>query len=402
MNIFNPMVSINNKQLILFIIVFSQFLCTSLWFASNGIMTDLIVDFNLQSTALGFVTSSVQLGFIVGTLVFAITSIVDRLSPSKLFFICAVLGALFNVGMIVPHQNLLSLLTLRFLTGFCLAGIYPVGMKIAADYFEKGLGRSLGFLVGALVLGTALPHILKDFFNAYPWELVVITTSLFAFIGGLCILLFVSDGPFRSPGASFQISQVLVSFKNATFKKAALGYFSHMWELYAFWAFVPFILNLYNQAFPEALIAVPLWSFVIIATGSLGCIVAGQLTPVFAIQTIARFSLFLSGMCCLLFPWILQQTSPFVLLSFMCVWGFFVIADSPMFSSLVALHALPSNKGTALTIVNCIGFSISIISIQALTYLTDMYSTPYVFYFLAIGPLLGLVALMKGRPIASL
>ena len=155
-----------NKILLLFVV--SQFCCTSLWFSGNAIITDLADAFQLTDGALGNLTSAVQFGFIIGTLVFAILTIADRFSPSKVFFISAITAALCNLGNILDSNNLMSLLTFRFLTGFFLAGIYPVGMKIAADYFKKGLGKSLGFLVGALVLGTAFPHLLKDVTSELP------------------------------------------------------------------------------------------------------------------------------------------------------------------------------------------------------------------------------------------
>jgi MFS family permease len=144
------------------IIVISQFCCTSLWFAGNGVMVDLVDNFNLNENALGHLTSAVQFGFISGTLIFALLTIADRFSPSKVFFISALLGALCNSLIIIESNVFLSLLLLRFLIGFFLAGIYPVGMKIAADYYDKKLGKSLGFLVGALVLGTSFPHLLRD------------------------------------------------------------------------------------------------------------------------------------------------------------------------------------------------------------------------------------------------
>ena len=172
---------------ILPIIVISQFFCTSLWFAGNGVMSSLVTTYKLPENALSLLTSAVQFGFITGTLTFALFTIADRFSPSKVFFISALLGALFNIGFILENQTLFSLISLRFFTGFFLAGIYPVGMKIATDYYQKGLGKSLGFLVGALVLGTALPHLLKDLFINLSWKIVLFTTSTLAVIGGLLI-----------------------------------------------------------------------------------------------------------------------------------------------------------------------------------------------------------------------
>jgi len=148
----------NVSKHVLPIIVISQFFCTSLWFAGNGIMSELTRSFALEQRALGYLTSMVQFGFILGTFIFALLSVADRFSPSKVFFVCALLGAIVNISIIWEGNTYASILTFRFFTGFFLAGIYPIGMKIAADYFEKGLGKSLGFLVGALVLGTALPH----------------------------------------------------------------------------------------------------------------------------------------------------------------------------------------------------------------------------------------------------
>ena len=157
------------KKHVLPIIVIAQFCCTSLWFASNGIITELIENFQLKNNALGHLTSAVQFGFISGTLIFAIFMLADRFSPSKIFAFSAFFGAVFNSSLILENNNLESLILLRFLTGFFLAGIYPIGMKIATDYYEKGLGKSLGFLVGALVLGTALPHLMNDLLNFISW-----------------------------------------------------------------------------------------------------------------------------------------------------------------------------------------------------------------------------------------
>ncbi len=153
-------------------IVLSQFLCTSLWFAGNAVIPDIIRDFNLESSFLGHLISAVQFGFISGTLVFALLTISDRYSPSVVFFVCSVLAALSNLMINFGNTTSFDLLLSRFLTGFFLAGIYPVGMKIASDHYQKGLGKSLGFLVGALVLGTSFPHLIKSVSADLPWKFV--------------------------------------------------------------------------------------------------------------------------------------------------------------------------------------------------------------------------------------
>jgi len=161
-------------------------------------MSDLVNAFNLESSALGHLTSAVQFGFIFGTLVFAIFTIADRFATSKVFFVSALLGAAFNLGTTLDNNTFTSLIFFRFMTGFFLAGIYPVGMKIAADYFQKGLGKSLGFLVGALVLGTAFPHLLKGIGAELPWKMILFITSGLATLGGLLMLILVPNGPFRT------------------------------------------------------------------------------------------------------------------------------------------------------------------------------------------------------------
>lgn len=376
---------------ILPVIVISQFFCTSLWFAGNGVMSDLINTFDLSFLALGYLTSAVQFGFIAGTFIFAFFSVADRFPPSKVFVTCAVLGAAFNLGMILENNDLDSLFLWRFLTGFSLAGIYPVGMKIAADHYQTDLGKSLGWLVGALVIGTAFPHLLKNYTGAedLPWKTVMIITSFMAVAGGFLILLLVPEGPYREAKKQKDFLALFRIFKIKEFRSAAFGYFGHMWELYAFWAFVPVILSSYNLLHPEANINISLLSFLIIGVGGLGCIMAGYISRQKGPKTTAATALFLSGCCCIISPLIFFQDSAGVLLSFLMFWGFMVVADSPLFSTLVAKTALAESRGTALTIVNCIGFSITIISIQLTTYLVTIMDPVYVFTVLAVGPAFG-------------
>ena len=385
----------NKVKWVLPIIVISQFCCTSLWFAGNGVMNDLVNSFQLNATALGYLTSSVQLGFIAGTLIFALLTIADRYSPSKVFFVCAIIGSLFNLGVIIENNTVFSLLSFRFLTGFFLAGIYPVGMKIAADYYQKGLGKSLGFLVGALVIGTAFPHLLKGLTIGFPWRVVIIFTSCLACLGGLLMLLFVPNGPYRKSNQKFDFSAWLKVFKIKKFRSAAFGYFGHMWELYAFWAFVPVILKNYSVTHPNVTFNIPILSFIIIGVGGIACVIGGYLSQLFGAKKIATTALLLSCICCLISPFLLSINYSPALIIFLIFWGMVVIADSPLFSTLVAQNALPESKGTALTIVNCIGFSITILSIQLINILNVSWNPKYVYIILAIGAILGLIALSK-------
>lgn len=390
---------IENKR-ILPVIVISQFLCTSLWFAGNAVLPDLVKSIDPGTGFLAHLTSAVQFGFIIGTLVFAVLSVSDRFSPSKVFFTCSLLAALTNMSITAEGVGSPGVLFLRFLTGFFLAGIYPVGMKIAADYFEKGLGRSLGFLVGALVLGTAFPYLLKTLTVGLPWKYVLLITSALSATGGMAVLLLVPDGPYRRRGGRMNLAGFAEVLKNTNFRSAAFGYFGHMWELYAFWAFLPIILEAYNFNL-RAEINVPLFSFLIIASGGIACVVSGVLSTSFGAKRIATISLMLSCLCCLLSPIFLFISSSFAFLSFLFFWGLFVVADSPLFSTLVARNAPEQSRGTSLTMVNCIGFSITIVSIQLLNFLSANFNSQYLYVFLAIGPLFGLVSLMSKDELVS-
>jgi len=378
---------------ILPIIVISQFCCTSLWFAGNAVLNDLIVSFTLNTNALENLTSAVQFGFIAGTFLFALFAIADRFSPSKVFFVCALLGALCNTCIIFDNNTLSTLLIIRFFTGFFLAGIYPVGMKIATDYYKKGLGTSLGFIVGALVLGTALPHLLKDSMQSFSWTTVLLSISSLATFGGCLLLLLVPNGPYRKKRTALDLSICFKLFKNTSFRKAAFGYFGHMWELYTFWAFVPILLKTYTKTYTNVQFNIPLLSFFIIGIGSIACILSSYAANKYGIKRIAFLTLLFSCFCCLATPFIFLIKNEAIFIVFLLFWGIVVIADSPLFSTLVAQKTPERDKGTALTIVNCIGFSITILSIQLISTLFHSTSSTFVFQILAIGPVLGLISL---------
>lgn len=375
----------------------SQFFCTSLWFAGNSVILDLVKDFNLEPIFLAHLTSAIQLGFISGTLIFAVFTISDRFSPSLVFFICSILAGLFNLGIAIPNIHSVEILLFRFLTGFFLAGIYPVGMKIASDYYQKGLGRSLGFLVGALVLGTAFPHLLKNLAVGLPWKYVVFATTSLSILGGLSILLFVPDGPYRKLSQKLNFIAFIDGFKNKGFRSASFGYFGHMWELYAFWTFLPVMINSYNNNYPEANLNVPLLSFFIIASGGLACVISGFISQSIGVKNTASIALFLSCLCCLFSPQFLFSETINLFLAFLFFWGLVVIADSPLFSTLVAQNSIEEFIGTSLTIVNCIGFSITIVSIQIVSFLSSTVNSQYLYLFLAPGPILGLIALLNRK-----
>lgn len=390
-------------KFVLPVIVISQFFCVSLWFAGNAIFPDLASSLQLGPGFLAQITSIVQFGFIAGTFFFALFAVSDRFSPSRVFFISSILAAITNLGICIPHLHTTGIFVCRFLTGFFLAGIYPVGMKIASDYYQKGLGRSLGFLVGALVLGTAFPHLLKNFTSGFAWQNVMYMTSALSVTGGILVVTLIPDGPYRSGAQKLKLNALFENFRQKNFRSVAFGYFGHMWELYTFWAFVPVMLAIFENANPEIDLNISFLSFLIIGSGSIACVAGGIISQYASVKRTATIALFLSFLCCLLSPLFLTGNNLPLFLVFMFFWAIVVIADSPLFSTLVAQHAAEASRGTSLTIVNCIGFSITILSIQFIELISREMNPAYLYLFLAIGPAIGLIALInkQSAPIQS-
>jgi MFS family permease len=375
----------------LILIVIAQFLGTSLWFAGNAAASEWesILQVNGITPTL---TMIVQLGFIVGTLIYAIASFADRYSPSQVFLISSILAALINLAIVFLPFGFTMLLVCRFLVGFFLAGIYPVGMKIAADYFEKGLGSALGFLVGALVLGTAFPFLLKGLEIGVSWQMILTATSILALIGGLIVWLAVPDGPFRKKSPKLDFGLIPRFAKNAKLKGAAGGYFGHMWELYTFWAFLPaLILTLRNPI--QTISYQSIWIFTIIAAGGISCAVGGIIAQKIGSEKVAIWSLVGSGLCGLILL-ISPEIPPILILPFLMIWGILVTADSPQFSTLVAQSVPAEERGTALTLVNSLGFGLTVISIYLTRSLTLFLEPKMALGLLFIGPVIG-VAIFK-------
>ncbi|NTS41558.1 MFS transporter [Flavisolibacter sp. BT320] len=371
----------------LFLLVFSQFAGTSVWFAGNAI-TDQIATRDAGAT----ITSFVQFGFIAGTLLFSLLAVADRFQAKNVFFYSSLLAAAANLLIVLFYKDAVMIKLLRLATGFFLAGIYPVGMKIAADVAPQKFGKALGWLVGALVLGTSFPHLVRSRLEGIHWEIVIITTSLLAALGGVLVLLFI---PLRKKQGNTTRPELLAAFalfKSSSFRSAAFGYFGHMWELYAFWAILPLLFTHLNILW-QTNVNVYWWSFLVIATGSAGCITGGYLSQWWGSKKVAATALLLSGACCAIFP-LIASLNLFLTFGLLLCWGFTVTADSPQFSALVAKAAPEKNRGTALTIVTSIGFAITIASILLLK---DgfLHHKEKALWLLLPGPVLGLFALRK-------
>ena len=364
-------------------IVIAQWMVTSLWFATNAVIGSMQELWG-TSGGEGIVTAAVQLGFIAGTLSFAVLGVADRFRAPTVFFVCALLGAAANLSVLIAPESFTFVLLLRFLVGFFLAGVYPVGMRIAAGWYAGGLGRALGFLVGALVLGTASPHLLRALGADWDWQLLVVGTSLLALAGGLLVWR-VPEGPHLARRGAVRFRGVLAAFRNPRFRASSFGYFGHMWELYAFWAFAPVWI-----ATRDLTDAGASWlALAVIAMGFLGCAGGGLLVERFGGGRVALGQLRVSGVCCLASPVMLYTPLP-VFATFLLVWGIAVAGDSPQFSALTAQFAPRDVVGSALTLVNSVGFAITTLSLSLLEWLQYAVGVEWLLLPLALGPLFGL------------
>ena len=378
---------------ILPILVLAQFEGTSLWFAFNAVMPDLQQQMGWPASAVGRLTSALQLGFIVGTLVFALLAIADRFSARRVFLFCALAGALCTLGALMRIASFTELLLWRAATGFFLAGIYPVGMKIASQWFPEGLGVALGWLVGALVLGSASAHGIRALSVELPWATVMISVALLAAAGGLILFMAIPEPPNDTASSKKLEWQALATiWTDWRVRASVLGYFGHMWELYTFWVLVPLILatQLNGQALSFA-------AFGVLGIGAVGCIGGGWLAKRWGSARVATIQLSLSGICCLLAPWLMSAPLIWFLL-WLAFWGMTAAGDSPQFSTLTASNAPKQAVGSVLTLTNCMGFALSIVSIELFTSLVQEHQLASLLPWLGIGPLLGIVAM---RPLLS-
>ena len=375
------------------LIVLAQMFGTSLWFSTNGVLKQIEQIWSLSTSDLGLLTNSVQFGFIIGTLLFSVTGFADKFKPSRIVMLCCFLGATSNALIVFEEISFTFVIFSRLVVGVALAGIYPIGMKLIISWNPQKAPNTLGLLVGMLVLGSSLPYLIRALGISFDWHYTIIITSGLCYIAGVTIYLM-GDGPhlvtYKKP--SFRLlDQVSELLRNRKYIASAVGYFGHMWELYAFWTCVPILIaiSVSQHEIDKQEFIISLLSFLIIGLGFISCVLGGILAKPFGSSRVASLSLALSLSICLIYP-LLGNLSFFLDLFLLMLWGFFVISDSPQFSAISASVCPKHLVGTALTTQNCVGFSISIITI----FLTTHYHESLGLYFVWIllpGPILGLI-----------
>jgi MFS family permease len=357
-------------------------LAGSIWFSGTAAIPTLRELWALGDAQAAWLTVSVQLGFITGTFLYSILNLADVFNARRVFLVSALLGAAFNAAFAWTATGLGSALLFRFLAGITLAGVYPVGMKIVASWFREGLGWRLGVLVGALALGTASPYLVQALGVGRDWRTLAGVASLAAVAGGLLVLAL-PDGPHLRERAPFDVRAAARVFRDRAFRYTALGYFGHMWELYALWSLVAFFLAGRADRSEISLVA-----FATVGAGFVGCVGGGWISRRVGERRVALAALVASGTLCALSGFAYALPTP-VLYAYLVAWGIVAVADSPQFSALAARYAPPEYTATALTVQNGIGFAVTVVSLQVLPLLASQVGWRWVFTTLAVGPFLG-------------
>ena len=363
------------------------------WFSTSAIIPQLRTQWNLSTNESSLLIIAVQLGFVAGAAVSATLNLTDIFPAPRILWMSALAAALANAG-IVWSDGLAAALPLRFLTGVFLAGVYPTSLKIMSTWFDRGRGTALGIMVGALTIGSAAPHLVNGI-GGLAWREVIAATSILTAAGAAFALVAVRDGPFPFPRARFDPRQVGRVFANRGVRLASIGYFGHMWELYAMWAwFLAFITDELSRRGHPSHQAAALATFAVVGVGAVGCWIGGILGDSWGRTRTTAAAMAISGSCGILAGVVYGRPVALVL-AVGLVWGLTVVADSAQFSTIVSELADPAYVGTALTLQLAVGFTLTVVTIWLVPVLHNSIGWRWTFAFLSPGPAIGIAAMLR-------
>jgi MFS family permease len=370
------------------LLALSLTLSMSTWFSASAVIPQLRTEWGLSTSAGAWLTIAVQVGFVAGALLLSALTLADVVPPHRMILLGSLGAALAN-ALLLTADSAATAIPLRLATGLCLAGVYPPAFKLMATWFTRGRGTALGVLAGAIALGSALPHLVNGL-GGVDWQLVIGVTSALTVTGGLVVALGVPEGPYAFPRARFDPRQVALVGHNRGVRLACFGYFGHMWELFAMWTW--FLVFAREELFSSATVAA-LATFGVIAAGAAGCVAGGLLGDRVGRPETTAAAMIVSGACALTIGFLPAPAAVAVGV----VWGITVIADSAQFSTMVTEHADQAYVGTALALQLAIGFALTVGTIWLIPFLVDAEGWGWAFAFLALGPVFGVVSMLRLR-----